>query len=117
MCKLTQAEFIRTMQTSRNGIVAVLVDEPPLSVSEMFRRAKKIACDREVAETRSNCLIFTDGSRMFFKGYGKRTYKQFDNVIEVSISESGDQITSYVYYVFDGNTSELRKQKQDAREE
>ena len=105
MCKLTQTEFIRTMQTSRNGIAAVLIDEPPLSVSEMFRRAKQTVCDREVAETKSNCLIFTDGSRMFFKGYGKRTYKQFDNVIEVSIAEKGDPIVAYIYYVIDVSTS------------
>lgn len=101
MARITKKAFVSRMKASRNRQIAAVYE--PLdyeTLSKLSAICKRHDVWRTVTESRSNCLIFSDESRLYFDSFAKRNYFAFgDDVLMVSIRENGSKETMYLYYV------------------
>lgn len=54
---------------------------------------------RTVTARRTNHLVFSDGSRLYFDSFAKRIYTDLGNgVVMLQITENGSDYSKYLYY-------------------
>ena len=96
---MTKQQFINELA---NGHVFLGVTHVPISDEDLPNvslSSSDTSLIRTVAKRKSNHLEFSDGSRLYFDSFAKRTYEdRGKRIIEMTIKENGSDITKHLFY-------------------
>lgn len=101
--KITKKEFIQTMTEHRHLFLGVgknsQLEKLPDNLNQFFKGGKiPEELTRNVIKVKSNCLVFSDNSRLYFDSFAKYTYRKNGTVYEVEIRENGNDWSKFLYY-------------------
>lgn len=101
--KITKKEFIQVMTSNRHLFLGVgrctQLEKLPDDMNRFFREGRiPEEVTRTVVKVRSNCLEFSDSSRLYFDSFAKYTYRRNGLVYEVEIRENGNDWSKFLYY-------------------
>ena len=85
---LCGVEFVREIIPDRFDMVLTEIDNKPISGYDL----------RTVAARKSNHLVFSDGSRLYFDTFSKRMYFLHGSALAVVINENHSPMFKVIFY-------------------
>lgn len=73
--KITKRQFINTIKSCRHALIGCVMGDIDLSRFETMC-LDGLDIDREVVSVKSNHLVFSDDSRLYFDSFATRTYRE-----------------------------------------
>lgn len=105
MNKITKTEFISALMENPSILCNVSVRSEVI-YADLAASLTKINAiptagydTRTVTERKSNCLVFSNGSRLYFDGKAKRIYFREGNALAVCVDEGTRMIKLMTYLV------------------